>query len=178
MSNVFVNDETLTAIADAIRAKNGETIAYKPSEMPDAISAITSGGGGGGEIVDNGVYDYSKLNKLEITLSNPTHSLDLSDYLTGNEKIIAISAQCYPAGQSGYLSYRIGINNYIKEDGERIYSSVQPLSSYHPNVNTQGEYMNIKPSLILQGVIGYNNQLKTQYFKTKVYIFYYLPQEA
>ena len=37
------NDQNFVAIANAIRAKNGETTQYKPSEMAPAISAIESG---------------------------------------------------------------------------------------------------------------------------------------
>ena len=36
----LINDATLTAIADAIRSKNGTTTKYKPSEMPAAIQDI------------------------------------------------------------------------------------------------------------------------------------------
>jgi hypothetical protein len=41
---VTVDDTKLKAIADAIRAKNGTTETYKPSEMASAIEAIKSGG--------------------------------------------------------------------------------------------------------------------------------------
>lgn len=43
MSKVLVNETSLTAIADAIREKNGETTTYKPAEMSGAISALTIG---------------------------------------------------------------------------------------------------------------------------------------
>lgn len=45
MARVFVNDTTLTAIADAIREKNGSEDTYKPSQMADAVRGIKSGGG-------------------------------------------------------------------------------------------------------------------------------------
>lgn len=41
---VTVDDTNFKAIADAIRAKNGTTETYKPSEMASAISAISAGG--------------------------------------------------------------------------------------------------------------------------------------
>lgn len=44
MANVLVNDNSLTAIANAIRGKNGETTLYKPAEMATAITAISGGG--------------------------------------------------------------------------------------------------------------------------------------
>ena len=46
MSLVTIDDSYLTAIGNAIRAKNGTTTTYKPSEMAAAISAIETGGSG------------------------------------------------------------------------------------------------------------------------------------
>lgn len=45
MANVYLQDSTLTAIGDAIRAKAGNTNLLLPSEMPDAITNLPSGGG-------------------------------------------------------------------------------------------------------------------------------------
>lgn len=43
MSIVTIDDSNLTAIGNAIRAKNGTTTTYKPSEMAAAINAIETG---------------------------------------------------------------------------------------------------------------------------------------
>ena len=43
MANVLVEEETLTAIADAVRARGGTSELMKPSEIPDAVSRIPSG---------------------------------------------------------------------------------------------------------------------------------------
>lgn len=45
MPNVLVNDDSLKAIGNAIRGKNGETTTYKPAEMAAAITAISGGNG-------------------------------------------------------------------------------------------------------------------------------------
>ena len=47
MPNVLVNDDSLKAIGNAIRSKNGETTTYKPAEMAAAITAISGGGSSG-----------------------------------------------------------------------------------------------------------------------------------
>ena len=47
MPNVLVNDDSLKAIGNAIREKNGETTTYKPAEMAAAITAISGGGSRG-----------------------------------------------------------------------------------------------------------------------------------
>lgn len=43
MAKAFIDDTNLTAIANAIRAKNGSTDIYLPSDMPAAIEAISTG---------------------------------------------------------------------------------------------------------------------------------------
>ena len=40
MPNVLVNDDSLKAIGNAIRGKNGETTTYKPAEMAAAINNL------------------------------------------------------------------------------------------------------------------------------------------
>lgn len=45
MSKAVISTEKLTAIADAIRAKNGGSDHYTPAQMADAIQAIPTGGG-------------------------------------------------------------------------------------------------------------------------------------
>lgn len=47
MSKVYLEDSTLTNIANAIRAKAGNSTQLLPSEMPAAITSLPSGGGGG-----------------------------------------------------------------------------------------------------------------------------------
>lgn len=49
MAIVTTDNQYYTAIANAIRGKNGTETTYKPSDMAAAITAIPSGGGSGGE---------------------------------------------------------------------------------------------------------------------------------
>ena len=60
MAKVLVTDTYLTNIGNAIREKNGETTAYKPSEMAAAIQAISGGG------------DQPKLNAPTIKITEDT----------------------------------------------------------------------------------------------------------
>lgn len=53
MANVLVQDTSLTAIADAIRAKNGSATLYKPSEMAAAITALPTGTGSAIDFITN-----------------------------------------------------------------------------------------------------------------------------
>ena len=56
MANVFIQDSTMSAIGDAIRAKTGGTDKLLPADMATAISGITTGGGGGGLYTAGTVY--------------------------------------------------------------------------------------------------------------------------
>jgi hypothetical protein len=49
MAKVFIEETSLTAIGDAIRAKTGDNALMSPAEMAEAIEGITTGGGGGSD---------------------------------------------------------------------------------------------------------------------------------
>lgn len=62
MSNVLVNDASLTAIANAIRSKLSTSDTYKPGQMASAIQSIPTGGSavlGTKSITANGTYNAS-----------------------------------------------------------------------------------------------------------------------
>lgn len=76
MANVLVQDSSLTAIGNAIREKNGSSTTYKPAEMAAAISAIATGGSGGG------ITQWSKL-----YYSSSASTLDLSSIVSDYSKV-------------------------------------------------------------------------------------------
>lgn len=62
MTKVFVEDNELTDIAEAIREKNGTEETYKPSEMGSAIRAIVGGSNGSSGGNANGLaYDMGEF---------------------------------------------------------------------------------------------------------------------
>lgn len=46
MSKVFIEETSLSAIGDAIRSKTGTSDLMNPAQMAEAITGITTGGGG------------------------------------------------------------------------------------------------------------------------------------
>lgn len=64
MSKVLTDSANYSAIADAIREKNGSSIMYKPSQMADAIIAIPTGGGGNDIIID--VYKIKEFEEHKL----------------------------------------------------------------------------------------------------------------
>ena len=124
-----IYDSTLTAIADAIRAKDGSSGTYTPLEMPQAIEDIPTGGGL--EEKDVNFYDYDGTLLYSYTAAefanitempeNPTHegltsqgwNWDLSD------------AKSYVANWGRLI---IG-QSYITDDGAtRIYVDLDEYS--------------------------------------------------
>ncbi len=91
MPKVLVTEEYLEDIADAIRAKNGTQNKYKPSQMADAIDAISGGGTsptGTKEIsitqnvsADNGYDGLSQVtvNPIPSSYVQPSGSLSITD---------------------------------------------------------------------------------------------------
>ena len=78
MSKYVIDSETLTDIADAIRAKTGDSASMTPLEMPDEIASISGGGGTVGRIVKHvEVIPTSTLtnaNRLTVQLNPSSYS--------------------------------------------------------------------------------------------------------
>lgn len=58
MGNVLINEETLSAIADAVRARGGTSAKMKPAEIPEAVNRIPSGRAGADMSLPIRFFDY------------------------------------------------------------------------------------------------------------------------
>lgn len=81
MSEYLIVDTTLTAIADAIRAKTGETAQMTPLEMPGEIAAIS---GGGGTVYVPGTPVSFALSGWDPDLQGTTYELVCTGYKIGD----------------------------------------------------------------------------------------------
>lgn len=81
MANVLVNENSLKAIGNAIREKNGEETLYKPAEMAPAIQAISAGGGSGKYSHTVATYKFSFTgSSSNWSVTEGTNTLDLTQF--------------------------------------------------------------------------------------------------
>ena len=74
MSNVLVNDASLTAIANAIRSKLSTSNTYKPGQMASAIQSIPTGGGSGIKY-DTGTFTFESNTTGNTPIISIPHNL-------------------------------------------------------------------------------------------------------
>lgn len=151
MSNVIVNDENLTNIANAIREKNGETTTYLPSEMASAIQNISSGGNVTTGLIINASDSDGYATDISIVGMNeiPAYYFNktiLSDNIFKNLVNLQISDDCtyiqynafdgcvalqsikFPSGLTGLSSYVF--NNCSKLGSTELPNGITTIGNY------------------------------------------------
>lgn len=103
---VTVDDTKLKAIADAIRAKNGTNETYKPSEMAEAIEAISGGGNidafidrsittASSDLTKIGAYSFAYCDKLTTANFPNVTTIGLQCFY----KCVSLSSINFPVAQ-------------------------------------------------------------------------------
>lgn len=123
MANVIINDSNLTAIGNAIRAKNGTETLYKPREMAAAIEAIEVGGGGSGDGEISAVHqsmidlttNSSGTGGMKITL--PKEAQRVPQYMFYNNNALSeVEFENHNAPDFTYIGrYAFFQNNYLRK---------------------------------------------------------------
>lgn len=108
MARYSVEDTTLTNIADAIRSKTGESGVILVNEMAEKISGISSGGSGGGSMVETCTV---RLSAEVGFLLSPVYPSDIVYTAVENEQIV-----CKASGNGEIIAEDNGdviLNNVI-----------------------------------------------------------------
>lgn len=131
MDEYIIKEETLTDIADAIRAKRNITQELTPQEMSAEIMKITTGEGGG----ENGATFIPSVDSEgnlswsnDKGLANPTPVNIKGD--TGPQGVQGIP------GNNGYTPQR-GVDYWTEEDKQEILNEVGDNVGYTPISNQE-----------------------------------------
>lgn len=139
MANVLVQDSSLTAIAEAIRSKNGETTTYKPAEMAPAIQAIPTGGSGFTGITAVPTVSTPSYGSLWLNVGTDKNS---SWFKAPNEIIVTaarVSTEPY--------SCTFDLSPYIDDSTPFLfavpvdYGSASGSAKYYPSLFTRGLFV-------------------------------------
>lgn len=105
MAKIFIEEDSLTAIGNAIRAKTGGTEALTvPNGMVNAINSISSGGGGsGGENKLAAITEDTLTEITESDLLGITKVIDYAFYQRKSLKRVYLPEGIVTIGQSVFL---------------------------------------------------------------------------
>lgn len=110
MAIVTTDNQYYSAIADAIRGKNGEATLYKPSEMAAAISALPTGGGALDFLTNETDYGVAIYQNSSETTSSRT--IVLPDGITFDD-VKFIIGMGYTNNSSGTVYNNARFGTYI-----------------------------------------------------------------
>ena len=122
MSKVFIEEDSLTAIGDAIRQKTGDSALLKVTEMPNKINSIS-----GGSEVDISAVLGVDYNKLQYICGDSVKKIHNMTNWANNG-----SAQCplQPACGNGVLNMFQGYNNGWMLKGYPVFGSNVQQATY------------------------------------------------
>lgn len=155
MANVLVQDTSLQAIANAIRAKNGESTLYKPAEMAAAINALPTGSGGGALDFLTNETDYGVAIYQNGSETSSSRTLALPDGITFDDvKFIIGTGYVNNSNGTLYNDSRFGTYIYcpdlydraVQDDLGTVYNacfgtfSIRYSSNYFQGIDYARDY--------------------------------------
>ena len=123
---LFLNQQTLVDIADAVREKTGNEDLITIGDLDDAVRGISGGGESGGVDLDSIYYFYIGSNSSLENLSGIKYSTDYGKTWS------ALSFGMDPYGEFSYsaqIEVNKGVNMYVSSDATEKYGVVLLKSS-------------------------------------------------
>lgn len=164
MAKVAITEQYLTNIANAIRSKTGLSATFYPSEMANAISAISSSGGitptGTISITENGTYSVtsyasasvnvptgSTINNQDKTV-NPSTSQQSITADSGYTGLGTVTVNAMPAGTAGTPTASKGT---VSNHSISVTPSVTNTTGYITGSTKTGTAVTVSASELVSG---------------------------
>lgn len=144
MATVYLKDTTLTSIGNAIREKTGSSDLLLPSDMPNAIAGITTGGSGA-ELIMPGPNDHV----IQMSSSSDEQYVYIDTNVNlDNIKLIAFYTSRYAGYRADYNTgffYDPNICRHWQDDvGCDCYSLIADGTATNSRYNYQGFSCDLK----------------------------------
>lgn len=122
MSKVFIEEETLIGIGNAIREKSGTTDLIATTDMANAISNLPSGGG---------ELKYAQKKYTASSNHSKTFPFDLSDVITASTPFVFYFTGFNNHATSSYDAYySVQFPMVFSYDGNGVFTNLFPTSNY------------------------------------------------
>lgn len=116
--NKLYNDDDISSIANAIRAKLGTTVKYKVSQMAQAIMSIVGfTPRGTTNITFNGIHDVSEFEKAQVNVPSDVYEPDT----------IVANGTYTPTGHDGFSKVVVNINDAPELQNKTITATSFPV---------------------------------------------------
>ena len=160
MPNVLVQDSSLTAIANAIREKNGTEDTYKPAEMAQAILAL-SGSSSSGKIYQKVRITGTQISSSSSDTGTIQMAFDLSNYITSDDQpiIVSVRVDCGTATSQTYKDKIFFLNGILQTSSSSAHSSYMAINSA---ATTSSSYTETGTINATNGVAGFQSTFKLQ----------------
>lgn len=116
--NKLYNDDDISSIANAIRAKLGTTIKYKVSQMAQAVMSIVGfTPHGTTSITFNGIHDVSEYEKAQVNVPSDVYEPDT----------IVANGTYTPTGHDGFSKVVVNINDAPELQNKTVTATSFPI---------------------------------------------------
>lgn len=146
MSNVLIDTDSMTAIGNAIRGKNGSASTYKPAQMAAAITAIPTPSGSL-PIDSNGTYDVTAYATAVVSVAGSSKNVQVAAGVSRatTSSYAPISGQSLTVGVTGtYDVYWSGFRSSTSgTSGSQLYVNSSAYGTAQTTFTNHGQSVHL-----------------------------------